>query len=183
MVPFPKKIQLKLFKQILFGDTEGMDRLFGHAVEHMWVMSRPVRPGKAGRVFAALEHAVVRAEPIIRNVGPDGCMSILRNRALIKSRDWYAFCAEEANRRQSDYIPTPGPSRRSRMQPLVSQYQRMGGVTPICQWDPHDFCSVEAGKLHYTNNEASLSASAIFYLAFTPYPPVCELSLIGPHPA
>ena len=36
--------------------------------------------------------------------GPEGCMSILRNRALIKSGDWDAFWTEEANRRQSKYL-------------------------------------------------------------------------------
>lgn len=35
---------------------------------------------------------------------PDGCMSVLRNRALIKSGDWDAFWAEEANRRQNRYL-------------------------------------------------------------------------------
>lgn len=35
---------------------------------------------------------------------PEGCMSVLRNRALIKSGDWDAFWTEEANRRQGDYL-------------------------------------------------------------------------------
>lgn len=35
---------------------------------------------------------------------PDGCMSVLRNRALIKSGDWDAFWSTEADRRQSDYV-------------------------------------------------------------------------------
>ena len=35
---------------------------------------------------------------------PDGCMSVLRNRALIKSGDWDAFWTEEANRRHNRYL-------------------------------------------------------------------------------
>lgn len=35
---------------------------------------------------------------------PDGCMSVLRNRILIKSDDWDDFWAEEANRRQTQYL-------------------------------------------------------------------------------
>lgn len=58
----------------------------------------------SGAMEGACKHLVKeRAHRSGMRWGPDGCMAILRNRALIKSGDWDAFWAEQANRRQSDY--------------------------------------------------------------------------------
>lgn len=59
----------------------------------------------SGAMEGACKHLVKeRAHRSGMRWGPEGCMSILRNRALIKSGDWDAFWTEEAHRRQSKYL-------------------------------------------------------------------------------